>query len=284
VLPAAGSGEKAGTTTNLEGRISRLGRKVTAPGTSRPDWMIAVELADRLGADLGFSSLGDIWAEIEKLAAPHRGLTLHLLAESAHRSGIVIPVTEPGLARPERYPQETGAVGGGSNVIGNPPSITEKWDEVPRGGLPHADEPKAATLDRGVRAPATQGTDASPTPGRVVPPRSVPTQPSNSAHANAGACLMLIASRKLYDDGVSVQHSPALAGLSLAPWIGVHPADLDRLGLHDGEPVTVASGRGSLDTVIRADPDLVAGAAWMPFGQPGGGVADSSRSTARSPQ
>ncbi|HEC08281.1 MAG TPA: NADH dehydrogenase (quinone) subunit G [Acidimicrobiales bacterium] len=64
VLPASGPGEKAGTTTNLEGRISRLGPKVTPPGTARPDWMIAVELADRLGVDMGFADSRRIWDEI----------------------------------------------------------------------------------------------------------------------------------------------------------------------------------------------------------------------------
>ncbi|MEL6892453.1 MAG: molybdopterin-dependent oxidoreductase, partial [Actinomycetota bacterium] len=44
VLPAAGYAEKAGTTTNLEGRVTALAHKVTTAGTSRPDWMIAAEL------------------------------------------------------------------------------------------------------------------------------------------------------------------------------------------------------------------------------------------------
>src|SRR5690606_24631301 len=61
VLPAAGFAEVPGTTTNLEGRVSRLGQKVTPPGTARPDWMIAAELAFHLGGDLGFESAEAIW-------------------------------------------------------------------------------------------------------------------------------------------------------------------------------------------------------------------------------
>ena len=48
VLPAAGPTECDGTFTNLEGRISLMSRKVTPPGTSRPDWMIAADLAERI--------------------------------------------------------------------------------------------------------------------------------------------------------------------------------------------------------------------------------------------
>ena len=46
VLPCAVSHERPGTTTNIEGRVSRLGPKITPPGFAWADWMIAVELAD----------------------------------------------------------------------------------------------------------------------------------------------------------------------------------------------------------------------------------------------
>ena len=55
VLAASAYGEKAGTTTNLEGRVTTLAQVVTATGTSRPDWMIAVELGLMIG-DHGFSA------------------------------------------------------------------------------------------------------------------------------------------------------------------------------------------------------------------------------------
>ncbi|MBV9664493.1 MAG: NADH-quinone oxidoreductase subunit NuoG, partial [Actinobacteria bacterium] len=52
VLPAATYAERGGTTTNLEGRISRLSQKIVPPGVAWPDWMIAVELAARVGGEL----------------------------------------------------------------------------------------------------------------------------------------------------------------------------------------------------------------------------------------
>ncbi len=60
VLAAAAYGEKAGTTTNLEGRVTTLAERVTPHGTSRPDWMIAAELAELLHGDLGVSSVDDL--------------------------------------------------------------------------------------------------------------------------------------------------------------------------------------------------------------------------------
>ncbi len=74
VLPAAAFAEKSGTTTNLEGRVSPLSQKVTPPGTSYEDWMVAAELADRLGADLGVTSVEDIWGEIATVSPIHETL------------------------------------------------------------------------------------------------------------------------------------------------------------------------------------------------------------------
>ena len=60
VLPAAAYGEKVGTTTNCEGRVSDVAQKITTAGTARPDWMIAAELALELGIDLGVSSYDEL--------------------------------------------------------------------------------------------------------------------------------------------------------------------------------------------------------------------------------
>jgi NADH-quinone oxidoreductase subunit G len=82
VLPALMAGEKTGTTTNLEGRVSRVLSKVTAPGNAWADWMIAVELAERFGADLGLESADQITEEIAALAPAYRGLTPERLTDA----------------------------------------------------------------------------------------------------------------------------------------------------------------------------------------------------------
>ena len=49
VLAAAGPTESEGTFTNLEGRVTSMGHKVTPPGTARPAWVIA----DGVGVQAG---------------------------------------------------------------------------------------------------------------------------------------------------------------------------------------------------------------------------------------
>ena len=83
VLAAAAYGEKAGTTTNFEGRVTTLGQKVTARGTARPDWMIAAGIATALGADLGFRTVDDITDAIAALVEPYQGVTRDVLARTA---------------------------------------------------------------------------------------------------------------------------------------------------------------------------------------------------------
>jgi len=64
-LPAAGWGEKDGTVTNSERRISRQRPFLPLPGEARPDWWIIKEVAKRLGHGAAFSyfSPGQIFAE-----------------------------------------------------------------------------------------------------------------------------------------------------------------------------------------------------------------------------
>ncbi len=97
VLPAAGPTERGGTTTNIEGRVSRLAQKVVPPGLARPDWVIAAELALALGADLGFHNLESIWEEVERLSPVHRGCTVGALVRHGAGDGVVVPVERAGV-------------------------------------------------------------------------------------------------------------------------------------------------------------------------------------------
>ena len=49
LLPALAWGEKDGTVTNSERRISRQRRFLPAPGEARADWRIVCDVAQRMG-------------------------------------------------------------------------------------------------------------------------------------------------------------------------------------------------------------------------------------------
>ncbi|ATU95586.1 nitrate reductase [Phyllobacterium zundukense] len=65
LLPAAGWGEKDGTVTNSERRISRQRPFLPLPGKARPDWWIITQVARRMGfaASFAYESPSQIFAE-----------------------------------------------------------------------------------------------------------------------------------------------------------------------------------------------------------------------------
>jgi predicted molibdopterin-dependent oxidoreductase YjgC len=68
-----------------------LGQKVTS-ANARPDWMIAVELAERLGHDLGFTSLDDVTRELAVTVDAFAPATHAALAGS--RDGVLLELTD----------------------------------------------------------------------------------------------------------------------------------------------------------------------------------------------
>jgi assimilatory nitrate reductase catalytic subunit len=71
LLPALAWGEKSGTVTNSERRISRQRAFFKAPGEARPDWWIVSEVAKRLGfaAAFEYNSAADVFREHARLSA-----------------------------------------------------------------------------------------------------------------------------------------------------------------------------------------------------------------------
>ena len=70
-LPAAAWGEKDGTVTNSERRVSRQRSVLALPGDAKPDWWIVTEVARRMGwrAAFAYDRPADIWREHARLTA-----------------------------------------------------------------------------------------------------------------------------------------------------------------------------------------------------------------------
>jgi assimilatory nitrate reductase catalytic subunit len=77
LLPAQAWGEKSGTVTNSERRISRQRAFLAAPGEAMPDWWIVSEVAKRLGfgAAFAFDSVADVFREHAALSGFENGGT-----------------------------------------------------------------------------------------------------------------------------------------------------------------------------------------------------------------
>jgi NADH-quinone oxidoreductase subunit G len=260
VLPAAVEHERSGTTTNVEGRVSRLGQKLVPPGQAWPDWMIASEVAAELGSDLGFLSTEQVWDEIERLAPLFAGMTRSVLDAPDAHDGVLAPY-RPGR-RATVLPIDPMAVPGVESV--------ERQGAAPRVGLA---EPPAVEEGAHGRAPLeSTGVEPAERPcagagledvAASVPPAHVPPPDSYS--------LRLVSPRRLYDGGNAVARSPSIVPLVPVAKVRAHPHDLDRLGVRDGDEVVVRSGRGSLALPCELDGGLPRGVAVVDFnvGAPG---------------
>jgi len=99
LLPATGWGEKDGTVTNSERRISRQRAFLPAPGDARPDWAIISDVAQRMGFGdaFAFETPRDVFAEYVALdqAVSHfpRDLDLSLFADADYAN--LIPTQWP---------------------------------------------------------------------------------------------------------------------------------------------------------------------------------------------
>jgi NADH-quinone oxidoreductase subunit G len=279
VLPAATYAERPGTFTNLEGRVSRLGQKVTAPGQAWADWMIAAELAFRLGQELGFDGIDAIWDEIESVAPSHRGVTRALLASRWARDGVVVPRSrsepsvEPGAGRPggggDRLEMITDA---GAGVTQAPPAPID----------PVADPGIGSAETHGIPVTALDPATDEPEVPEKRPPLAEPPPLLRFELEHAGAdvpsldgySLRLVAARTLWDDGTLVRHSPSLAHLHPELRLRVNPYDLDRLGVSSGGRVRAISPRVSMVLEVLADTGVPRGSASLIFNLPGQGAAD----------
>ncbi len=107
VLPVAAPGEVDGTTTNLEGRVSRLRAKVTSPGTVRTDWSIAADLARRLGSPWSASSVGALRDELVAGSPRLAGTSWSDLEGAESVDGVLADLSgvDPGRIEPTPPPQ-----------------------------------------------------------------------------------------------------------------------------------------------------------------------------------
>jgi len=230
VLPAAVAHERAGSTTNLEGRISALGQKLVPPGSAWPDTDIAAELIAALGAGEVDATTSLVTDEIAAVCATHSLAAAGAIA--AADDGVVIgrgPSASRGSLDPIAFP---GVRAPGVDGLRSPAGLLDV--PVPAAAASHAPAPVALAALLAADRPS------------AVPP--------HDAYS-----LRLVATRALFDRGAAIEASPSLHSLVPTAAARVNPYDLDRIGAADGAQVQL---RGARDTqVLRAvsDPGVIRG-------------------------
>jgi assimilatory nitrate reductase catalytic subunit len=235
LLPAAGWGEKEGTVTNSERRISRVRAAVSAPGEARADWKIAVDFARRLEARLFLSSLpqGERSGEraggtlfpyetAESIFNEHRATTI---GRDLDIGGLSYPLLEQ--CGPQQWPLREGATAGTPRL--------------------YAD---------GIYPTASGRARFTPTQHR---PPAEATDPRHPLHLNTG---------RLRDQWHGMSRTgivPRLHAHAPEPAIEMHPRDMERRGIADGDLVRLKGKRGTLLLRAAASTTLRPAQTYMPM-------------------
>jgi NADH-quinone oxidoreductase subunit G len=237
VLPAAVQHERLGTVTNIEGRVTAVTAKIVAPGSAWPDVAIASELAEQCGQSLGLASV----EQAAKVLEATTGYPALSVLNDVSDEGVLVGRRGD---RVERRALDPMAFPGIKSI--NTVGLGELSGAVIEDHVTEAASPTGASL-------------SDVAAGRKV------EVPNYDAYAVA-----LLVSRRLYDHGVAVQGSPALANLVAKTTAYLNHFDLDRLGLTTGDQVNViglngthtvpvtlsdATPRGVLDVVFGAVDD-----------------------------
>jgi assimilatory nitrate reductase catalytic subunit len=224
LLPAAAWGEKDGTMTNSERRVSRARAAAAPPGEARPDWAIGVDFARRLARRLGRRD-GDRlfpYATPEQVFDEHRQTTR---GRDLDITGLSYALLEQ--RGPQQWPFPEGAQAGATRLY-------------------------------------TDGRFATPS-GRARFP-SAPYRPV--AEARDEAFDLALTTGRLRDQWHGMSRTGTVARLyahTPEPVIALHPAELERRGLTDGDLATVKSRRGALILRVQESTDVAEGQAFLPM-------------------
>ncbi|HUX05302.1 MAG TPA: NADH-quinone oxidoreductase subunit NuoG [Acidimicrobiales bacterium] len=232
VLPAAVQHERSGTITNIEGRVTAVTAKVSPPGSAWNDVAIAAELAEEFGQSLGLRSPGETAKAIEETT----GYPALSVLNDARTDGVVVGRVASLIERRPMDPMAFPGIRSAHNV----------------GLASHGGDTALLEVNHtGSTTPVTLGEVVA---GRGV---DVPLVDAYSLRVNV--------SRRLYDRGVAMQGSPALAGLVGATALHVHHSDLDRLGASTGDVVAAHAGTTTVELPVVADDAVPRGVAEVAF-------------------
>ena len=245
VLPAAVQHERLGTVTNIEGRVTAVTAKIVAPGSAWPDVAIASELAEQCGQSLGLASVEEAAKVLEATTGYPALSVLNDVTDEGTVVGRRNERTERRALDPMAFPGIKS-----TNTVG----LGELSGAVIEDRVTAAVSPLVAAL-------------ADVAAGRSV---EVP-------HYDAYAVALLV-SRRLYDHGVAVQGSPALANLVATTTAYLNHFDLDRLGLATGDAVNVIGPTGTHTLPVVLNDQTPRGVIEVVFG-----AVDEDASTTTTP-
>ena len=136
-------------------------------------------------------------------------------------------------------------------MLGLDPLLTDGVTEA--GATAAPGDPGAAMPEPGAAAEAAEGPGGPQPPEPHVP---LPERGESDVRPLDAYSFRLVVTRKLYDRGTLVRHSPSLADLAEPATLRLSPTDFEKLGVAAGDHVRVTSSRGHMTLPVRPDPTV----------------------------
>jgi assimilatory nitrate reductase catalytic subunit len=276
LLPAAAWGEKEGTVTNSERRISRQRTFLPAPGAAKPDWWMFCEIAKRMGFGDGFAyeSARDIFVEHARLSAAGNdgsrafdigGLGSLTPGEYAELAPTRWPVVtrDVGAAAADSGNAHRGVLGGADPDGADPDGVDTAGGDGDRAGVGGA----AKTLFSGGRFFHADGR------ARFI--ATVPRAPAGNLDAEYP---LVLNTGRIRDQWHTMTHSGKSARLnshSPEPYVDMHAQDALLSGVRVGEFVRVVTRWGAMVARLRSSGEMPRRMIFVPVHWNGTNAADA---------
>jgi len=227
VLPAAIWGEKEGTYTNSERRVSKVNAAVAPPGEARPDFEIFLAVAEKLGVRHrlypGWTSPKDAFEEWRNVSAgrlcDYSGISYELL-EKHHGAQWPLTAEEAGM------------------LNGEPPAVSRLYAD----GRFQTPDGRAKLF--------------------CIEWEPFPEQPTLEFPfvLNTGRTV------EHWHTRTKTKEVKILERMSPSAWLEMNPRDARKLGLRPHDRVSIVSRRGSVaDVELRITEIIAPGQVFMPF-------------------
>ena len=225
LLPAAGWGEKDGTVTNSERRISRQRAFLNLPGEARPDWSIIAEVGRRMGyaKEFAFENAAQVFREHARLSALDNGGTRDF------DLGALVPLTdsEYDTLTPVQWPVPAGNARGTERMFGDGKFFT----------------------------PSRRA--------RLLP--VTPRAPVNPVDIEYPLALNTGRIRDQWHTMTRTGKSPRLSSHEVEPYVQIHPADAAQVGIKDGALAQLESRWGSVIVRAAESAEQRPGSVFVPM-------------------
>ncbi|MBC5782166.1 molybdopterin-dependent oxidoreductase [Ramlibacter sp. USB13] len=261
LLPATTWGEKEGTVTNSERRISRVRAAVAAPGSARHDWEIVVDFAQRLE--------GRLPSPQPSPAGGRGNAPTPALPQRGREQGTETPSPPWGEGGGEGHARRTLFPYATPEAIWLEHRASTRGRDLDITGLTYA-LLEAAPRQWPFPAGATEGRarlyedGLFPTPDGKAKFAAVLYEPV--AEPRESRYPFSLTTGRLRDQWHGMSRTGTLGrlfGHVPEPVVQLHPQDIQRRGLQEGDLVHVTSKRGSIVLPVQASTEVGLGQAFI---------------------